>query len=60
MNSKQIECALELALTLNFGQAAENLYITQPTLSYHIKTLEDEIGFQLFERSGKGALNTCW
>ena len=58
MNSKQIECALELALTLNFGQAAENLYITQPTLSYHIKTLEDEIGFQLFERSGKGAVLT--
>ena len=38
MNSKQIDCILMLAQTLNFNRAAENLYITQPTLTYHIKT----------------------
>ena len=28
MNSKQIDCILMLAQTLNFNRAAENLYIT--------------------------------
>jgi len=55
MNSKQIDCILELAQSLNFNRAAENLYITQPTLTYHIKTVEEEIGFSIFHRSGKGA-----
>ena len=58
MNSKQIDCILELAQTLNFNRAAENLFITQPTLSYHIKTAEEEIGFVIFQRSGKGAALT--
>lgn len=58
MNSKQIDCILELAQSLNFNRAAENLYISQPTLTYHIKTVEDEIGFALFHRSGKGATLT--
>lgn len=56
MNSKQIECLLEVNRTGNFNQAAENLYITQPTLSYHIKALEDSVGFKIFERaSGRAA-----
>lgn len=50
MNSRQIECALELARTLNFGRAASNLGITQPSLSYQIKALEDEVGFRMFDR----------
>ncbi|MBR2214730.1 MAG: LysR family transcriptional regulator [Selenomonadaceae bacterium] len=58
MNSKQIDCILELAQSLNFNRAAENLYIAQPTLTYHIKTVEEEIGFTLFHRSGKGATLT--
>lgn len=55
MNTKQIDCVLELANTLNFNRAAENLFITQPALSYQIKALETELGFQIFLRSGKGA-----
>ena len=58
MNSKQIDCILELSQSLNFNRAAENLYITQPTLTYHIKTVEEEIGFPIFHRSGKGAALT--
>ena len=58
MNTKQIDCMLELAQSLNFNRAAETLYISQPTLTYHIKTVEDEIGFTLFNRSGKGATLT--
>ena len=58
MTTKQLEYATELAKTLNFNRAAENLFISQPTLTYQIKALEDEIGFLLFERSGKGAILT--
>ena len=55
MNTKQIECILELAQTRNFNRAAENLCISQPTLTYQIKEIEREVRFQIFERSGKGA-----
>ena len=58
MNLKQIECAITLSHTLNFRKAAELLFITQPALTYQIKSLEEEIGFQLFYRSGKGAMLT--
>lgn len=53
MNSRQIECVLEVAKTMNFNRAAENLYISQPTLSHHVKTLEEELRFKIFERAGK-------
>lgn len=58
MNFKQIDYILELSQTLNFNHAAENLYISQPTMTYQIKLVEDEIGFKIFERSGKGAALT--
>ena len=50
MNTKQIDYCIELAHTLNFSRAAENLFVSQPCL------LEEEVGFDIFERSGKGAL----
>ncbi len=55
MTTKQIDYCIELARTLNFSRAAENQFVSQPTFSYQIKLLEDEIGFTIFERSGKGA-----
>ncbi len=58
MNTKQIDYCIELARTLNFSRAAENQFVSQPTFSYQIKLLEEEIGFRLFERSGKGAALT--
>ena len=58
MTTKQMEYALALAKTGNFNRAAEALYISQPTLTYQIKALEEEIGFALFSRSGKGAMLT--
>lgn len=58
MNTKQIDYCIELAHTLNFSRAAENMYVSQPTFSYQIKLLEEEIGFTIFERSGKGAALT--
>ena len=58
MTTKQIDYCIELAHTLNFSRAAENLFVSQPTFSYQIRLLEEEIGFSLFERSGKGAALT--
>ncbi len=55
MTTKQIDYCIELARTLNFSRAAENQFVSQPTFSYQIRLLEEEIGFALFERSGKGA-----
>ena len=58
MTTKQIDYCIELARTLNFSRAAENQFVSQPTFSYQIKLLEDEVQFQIFERSGKGAILT--
>ena len=58
MTTKQIDYCIELARTLNFSRAAENQFISQPTLTYQIRLLEDEVGFAIFERSGKGAALT--
>ena len=58
MTTKQIDYCIELARTLNFSRAAENMFVSQPTLTYQIKLLEDEVGFAVFERSGKGAALT--
>ena len=35
----------------SFSKAAQNLYISQPSLSARIKKIEDSIGFPLFDRS---------
>ena len=58
MDTKQIDYVLELAKTKNFNRAAENLFISQPALTYQIKAIEAEIGFMLFERSPRGAVLT--
>ena len=58
MTTKQIDYCIELARTLNFSRAADNMFVSQPTFSYQIRLLEEEIGFAVFERSGKGAALT--
>ena len=55
MTTKQIDYCIELAHTLNFSRAADNMFVSQPTFSYQIRLLEDEVDFAIFERSGKGA-----
>ncbi len=44
--------------TLNFTRASEKLGITQPTLSYAIKRLENELGGELFIRLKNGVRHT--
>ena len=58
MTTKQIDYCIEVAHTLNFSRAADNLFVSQPTFSYQIRLLAEEIGFTIFERNGKGAALT--
>lgn len=37
----------------SFSKASEVLYLSQPTISEHIKNLEEELGCQLFDRLGR-------
>jgi len=41
-----------VAEQLSFRKAAEELYLTQPAVSLQIKALEEDLGVQLFDRSG--------
>lgn len=58
MTTKQIDYCIELARTQSFSRGSENMFVSQPTFSYQIKLLEDEVGFAIFERNGKGATLT--
>lgn len=51
MELKQIECFLMLARELNFSVAAQKMYISQPSFSRRIQTLEEELGVTLFRRT---------
>lgn len=53
MEIKYLKEFIVLAKELNYTNAAEVLYISQPVLSKHIKSLEAELGSQLFIRSAK-------
>lgn len=42
----------------NFSKAAENIGVTQPSISYSIKTLEEQLNIKLFDRSGYSLILT--
>lgn len=55
---RQLECLVAVARTLNFRQAAESCFITQPALSAQIQQLEAALGLRLFERDRRRVLAT--
>src|SRR5215203_554236 len=51
---RQLECFLAVARLGNLSRAAEEMYLTQPTLTARIKALEEELGDPLFVRTSRG------
>lgn len=50
---RQLKVFESIARHMSFTRAAEELHLTQPTVSMQIKKLADEIGMPLFEQVGK-------
>ena len=51
MDFNKIQCFLSAASSLNFSRTAEELYLTQPTITAKIHSLEEELGVKLFNRN---------
>lgn len=51
MKLKQLHYFLEVVKCMNISQAADKLFISQPSLTVAIKNLEKELGITLFNRS---------
>jgi DNA-binding transcriptional LysR family regulator len=58
MDLHQIEIFCTLVKLRSFSKAAEALYLTQPTVSGHIKNLEADLGVKLLDRIGKQVVPT--
>lgn len=59
MNTQHLKYAIEVGKTGSITQAAENLYIGQPSLSKALKELEESLGIVIFKRTSKGAVPTA-
>ena len=53
MNLMRIKYFVEVAKWSSFSKAAQMLYVSQPNLSRQIALMEQEVGFELFHRTGK-------
>jgi DNA-binding transcriptional LysR family regulator len=54
----QLEAFLQVAHHRSFSRAAEALFLTQPSVTARIQSLEREIGERLFERTGRSVTLT--
>ena len=54
MTLNQLRYFLAVAEHENYRRAAEKLYISQPSLSRSISSLEAELGVLLFDKNGRG------
>lgn len=58
MTLTQLRYLMTIARTGSFNKAAEQLYVSQPSLTNAVKELEKELGITLFYRSGRGVTLT--
>ena len=54
MEFSQLEAFLEAANRGSFRRAADALYLSQPSVSARVQTLESEVGVALFHRTARG------
>lgn len=53
MNIQQLKCFCNVAFTGSFSESAEQLFMSQSSVSRNIQALEQELGIKLFVRNGK-------
>ncbi len=53
MDFKQLEAFITVSKLRSFSKAANAIYLSQPTISSHISSLEKELNIQLFDRTSK-------
>ncbi|KHD45408.1 LysR family transcriptional regulator [Streptococcus hongkongensis] len=58
MNIQQLRYVVAIANNGTFREAANKLYVSQPSLSVSIRDLEEELGFQIFTRTSTGTVLT--
>ena len=58
MDIHQLKVFTSVFKNRSFSRASEELHLTQPTISNHIKSLEDEFECKLFDRLGRTILPT--
>lgn len=58
MDLRQLEVLCKIVELKSFSRAAEAIFLTQPTVSGHIKTLEEEVGTRLLDRLDKEVVPT--
>ncbi len=56
MTDLQIQYFLKVADCMSFSGAARELYVSQPSVSRQVRQLEQELGYELFDRSRKNAV----
>lgn len=58
MTLQQLKYVIEVARSRSISKAAQNLFISQPSLSNALKELEKEMGISIFIRTNKGIVMT--
>lgn len=58
MNIQQLRYVIALSNSGTFREAAEKMYVSQPSLSVSIRDLEEELGFKIFSRTPTGTVLT--
>ncbi len=59
LDFRQLQVFMAVWDKRSLSQAAEAIYLTQPTVSAHLKALEEQLGVRLFDRSSREVIPTA-